>query len=176
METIIKDLLVQYIVNKGLINKHQHTFITNHSTATNLLECINDGLVSTKSPNRTDVVYIDFSKVFDSIVTSKLLFKLESYGFTGLLLKWIECFLSNRIQCVVLYHTYSSFNKVISGVPQGSVLGPILFLLYINDAVICCGHTKVQLFVDDAKLYSSINIDAVSISLQQSREQSGRMV
>jgi hypothetical protein len=97
METIIKDQLVQYLVNNGLLNKHQHAFIKNHSTATNLLESINDWLVSIKSPNRTDVVYIDFSKAFDSIVTSKLLYKLESYGVTGLLLKWIECFLSNRI-------------------------------------------------------------------------------
>ena len=75
MEVIIKDQLVQYLVDKGIINKHQHAFIRNHSTATNLLECINDWLVSIKSPSRTDVVYIDFSKVFD-IVTSKLLFKL----------------------------------------------------------------------------------------------------
>jgi ribonucleases P/MRP protein subunit RPP40 len=75
--------------------------------------------------------YIDFSKAFDSIVTSKLLYKLESNGVTGLSLKWIECFLSNRIQCVVLDHIFSSFSKVFSGVPQGSVLGTILFLLYI---------------------------------------------
>jgi hypothetical protein len=169
METIIKDQLVQYLVNNGLLNKHQHAFIKNHSTATNLLESINDWLVSIKSPNRTDVVYIDFSKAFDSIVTSKLLYKLESYGVTGLLLKWIECFLSNRIQCVVLDHTFSPFSQVVSGVPQGSVLGPILFLLYINDIEsVCCGTTKLQLFADDAKLYSSINIDAASVSLQQS--------
>jgi hypothetical protein len=169
METIIKDQLVQHLVNNCLLNKHQHAFIKNHSTATNLLESINDWLVSIKSPNRTDVVYIDFSKAFDSIVTSKLLYKLESYGVTGLLLKWIECFLSNRIQCVVLDHTFSPFSQVVSGVPQGSVLGPILFLLYINDIEsVCCGTTKLQLFADDAKLYSSINIDAVSVSLQQS--------
>jgi Reverse transcriptase (RNA-dependent DNA polymerase) len=164
IETIIKDQLVQYLVNKGHINKH-HAFIKNHSTATNLLECMNDWLVSIKSPNRTDVVYIYFSKAFNSIVTSKLLYKLESCGVTGLLLKWIECFLSNRIQCIVLDHTYSSFNKIISGCQQGSVLGPILFLLY---KIVCCGHTKLQLFVDDAKLYSIINIDATSVSLQQS--------
>jgi hypothetical protein len=64
MEAIIKDQLVRYLVDKGLINKHQHAFITNHSTATNLVECINDWIVSLESPNHTDVVYIDFSKAF----------------------------------------------------------------------------------------------------------------
>jgi Reverse transcriptase (RNA-dependent DNA polymerase) len=106
--------------------------------------------------------------VFDSIVTSKLLYKLEIDGVIRLLLKWIEYFLSSRIQCVVLDHPYSPFNKVISGVPQDSVL-PILFLLYVNDIdSVCCGLTTLQLFADDAKLYSSINIDAASVSLQQS--------
>ena len=109
MEVIIKDQLVQYLVDKGIINKHQHAFIRNHSTATNLLECINDWLVSIKSPSRTDVVYIDFSKVFDIVVTSKLLFKLECYGITGLLLRWIKCFICNRTQCVGFEHCYSFF-------------------------------------------------------------------
>ncbi len=111
MEAIIKDQLVRYLVDKGLINKHQHAFIANHSTATNLVECINDWIVSLKSPNRTDVVYIDFSKAFDSIVSSKLLFKLQSYGITGLLLNWIRCFLSNRTQCVVIERCQSAFQK-----------------------------------------------------------------
>jgi Reverse transcriptase (RNA-dependent DNA polymerase) len=76
---------------------------------------------------------------------------------------------SSVFSLIELDHTYSSFNKVISGVPQGSVLGPILFLLYINDTdSVCCGHTKLQLFADDAKLYSSINTDAASVSRQQS--------
>jgi ribonuclease P/MRP protein subunit RPP40 len=132
MEVIIKDQLVRYLVENGITNKHQHAFISNHSTATNLLECKNDWIVSMKT-SCTDVVYIDFSKAFDTVITSKLLFKLECYGITGLLLKCIKCFLSNRIQCVVLDYCCSSFSKVIGGVPQRSVLGPILFLIIIND-------------------------------------------
>jgi hypothetical protein len=169
MEAIIKDQSVHCLVDKGLINKHQHAFITNHSTATNLEECINDWIVSLKSSNRTDVVYIDFSKAFSLIVSSKLLFKLQSYGITGLLLNWIRCFLSNRTQCVVTERCQSAFQKVISDVPQGSVLGPILFLIYINDIdSVCCGDSHLQLFADDAKLYSSISIGSPSVSLQQS--------
>ena len=112
------------------------------------------------------MVYIDLSKAFDTIVTSKLLFKLECYGIMGLLLRWIKCFLCNRTQCVVLEHCHSSFTKVISGVPQGSVLGPILLLIYINGMdTVCSGNTHLQLFADDAKLYSSININEYSVPL-----------
>ena len=169
MESIIKDQMVQFLVDKGLINKHQHAFIKNHSTCTNLLESTQDWLVSLHSHLRTDVVYIDFSKAFDSIVISKLLFKLETYGISGHLLKWIGCFLRDRTQCVVVDHCSSSICSVVSGVPQGSVLGPLLFLFFINDIdAVCKGNTTLQLFADDAKLYSSVDFSAHSISLQQS--------
>ena len=168
MELIIKDQLISYLAKNDLINKHQHAFISNHSTATNLLECTNDWLVSIKSPSRTDVVYIDFSKAFDTVVITKLLLKLECYGVTGLLLSWIKFFLSNRTQSVVLDHWSPLPSKILSGVPQGSVLGPVLFLIYINDIdSVCCGNTHLLLFADDAKLYSSIDIDEVSVSLQR---------
>jgi ribonucleases P/MRP protein subunit RPP40 len=135
------------------------------------LERIIDWLVSIKSPSRTDVVYIDFSKAFDTVVTSKLLVKLECYGITGLLLRWIKCFLCNRTQCVVLKHCHSSFTKVTNSIPQGPVLGPILFLMYINDIdTVCSGNTHLQLFADDAKLCSTISINEVSVLLQRSRD------
>jgi hypothetical protein len=98
-------------------------------------------------------VYIDFSTAFDSIVISKLIFKLEAYGISGLLLKWITCFLHDRTQCVVVDHCFSPICSVASGVPQGSVLGPLLFLIFINDIdTVCKGNTTLQLFADDAKL------------------------
>lgn len=169
METIIKDQIVQFFVNKGIINKNQHAFIKKHSTASNLMECIHDWQVGLNSHQQTDVVYIDFSKAFDSIVHSKLLFKLGLYGIDGPLLKWIEIFLANRMQCVVTDYCFSPFCNVISGVPQGSVLGPILFLIYVNDlSTVCCGNTVLQLFADDAKLYSNISINDGTVSLQQS--------
>jgi hypothetical protein len=162
-------LTVSFLVEKGLISKHQHAFIKNHSTATNLLECLQDWSVGLNSRTQTDIIYIDFAKAFDSIVTSKLIYKLEFYGITGKLLKWIRGFLTDRSHRVFIDHCFSPNCSVKSGVPQGSVLGPLLFILYIKDIdSVCCGHTKLQLFADYAKLYCNINIENDSISLQQS--------
>jgi hypothetical protein len=169
MESLIKDQLLQFLVNKGLISKHQHAFLKNHSTASNLLDCLRDWSISLNSHRQTDIIYMDFAKAFDSIVLSKLLFKLELCGFTGLLLRWITSFLSNRSQRVVVDYCFSHSCSVLSGVPQGSVLGPVLFILFINDIdSVCCGNTVLKLFADDAKLYSNVSIDDSLSSLQRS--------
>ncbi len=97
----------------------------------------------------------------------KLLAKLYRLGICGTLLKWISAFLTNRVQSVVVENTFSSWVNVISGVPQGSVLGPILFLLFINDVTdISDSGTKFSLFADDIKIYSSIDIIEDCGSLQ----------
>ena len=117
----------------------------------------------------TDIIYIDFSRAFDSIAYSKLLKKLESYGIVGKLLNWISSFVNDRYQCVAIENCFSSVAKVISGVPQGSVLGPILFIIFINDIdSVCHGQTKMKLYADDAKLYSEIVLKDCSLSLQTS--------
>ena len=108
------------------------------STNTNLLECTFDWFVALAHSDSVDVIYIDFSKAFDSIVYSKLLFKLSSLGITGKLLAWLAAFLHNRSQCVAIENVFSSVSSVISGVPQGSVLGPVLFLVFIYDIDVIC--------------------------------------
>lgn len=169
MESVIKEQLLDYLLRKQLISRKQHAFITKHSTATNLLECTHDWVVSIGKHMCTDVVYIDFSRAFDSIVFSKLLAKIAALGINGKLLQWISAFLHNRQQCVAIENCFSSVADVISRVPQGSVLGPVLFLIFINDIEsVCCGNTSLQLFADDLKLYSSVNIGNISQSLQQS--------
>jgi hypothetical protein len=160
MESIIKDQLVTYLLAKGLISKQQHAFIKKHSTVTNLLECTHDWAVAMHDYHSVDTIYIDFKGAFDSVVHSKLIFKLNSLGINGNLLRWINAFLSGRSQCVVVEHCFSEWSPVLSGVPQGSVLGPILFILFIDDiAAICSGVISHKLYADDLKLYSTINSD-----------------
>lgn len=93
MKAIIKDQMVQFLVDKGLVNKHEHAVIKSHSTSTNSLESIQDWQVSLNSHLRTHVVYIDFSRALESIVVSKLLLKLEMYDISR---KWIGFFLRER--------------------------------------------------------------------------------
>jgi len=118
-------------LSKGLINKQQHGFISKHSTVTKLLESISDWSLSFHGKQPVDVIYIDFSRAFDSVVNSTLIHKFHCFNINGLLLKWIEAFLYCLSQSVVVENHYSSLSKVISGVPQGSVLGPMPFILYL---------------------------------------------
>ena len=105
---------------------------------------------------RVDAVYIDFAKAFDSVSHSKLLLKATLYGFTSHLLDWLSSFLSDRFQCVYIHESQSTLLPVISSVPQGSVLGPLLFLIYINDLPDCLTPpVKVKIYADDTKLYSA---------------------
>ena len=104
---------------------------------------------------QTDVVLLDFSKAFDRVPHHRLCYKLSRYGIRGNTLSWIKNFLSGRLQQVIINGHSSSYTKVISGVPQGTVLAPLLFLCYINDLpqnVI----SRVKLYADDVLLYTTI--------------------
>ena len=96
---------------------------------------------------------MDFCKAFDAVPHGRLLVKLQSYGITGNIYKWVEDFLKDRVQCVRVGNACSSETSVLSGIPQGSVLGPILFTIFINDLPDCVSGT-CKVFADDTKIYN----------------------
>ena len=114
----------------------------------------------------TDSIYLDFSKAFDTVPHQRLLIKLEGYGISDHVLNWIRDFLTNRSQQISVNGAKSSSAPVTSGVPQGSVLGPVLFIYYINDLP-SVTEGILKIFADDTKAYSTVQSDADSNKLQQ---------
>jgi Reverse transcriptase (RNA-dependent DNA polymerase) len=117
MELILKDQSLSYLSGKHLISRHQHAFIIKHSTTTNLLESLRDWSIALNKSNLVDVTYIDFRHEFDSIVFTKLLYKLQCYGVSVRLLAWLSAFVTGRSQCVVVENFHSSYVDIINGVP-----------------------------------------------------------
>ena len=124
--------------------------------ALNLLKLSTIGLLHFENRFSVDSAYLDFAKAFHTVSHHKLIFKLESYGISVNLLAWITAFLTNRLQRVQVGNCLSRLINVISGVPKSGVLGPILFIIYINDVsdFFTDSSVTVKLYADDAKLYS----------------------
>lgn len=157
-ESGIKDHLLDYMYTHKFVSDDQHGFLSKRSTCTNLLEALNDWTRNLDCKADTLVAYIDFAKAFDSVSIPKLIHKLSYLGVCGNVLSCIESFLTNRLQRVKVGSTYSSLRSVLSGVPQGSVLGPILFIVFINDiADKLPPEMRSKIFADDLKSYIKID-------------------
>ena len=152
MERIIKRHTFNFLFRNHIISDQQFGFVPGRSTTLQLLRALEDWTAELDSGNEVDIIYIDFQKAFDSVPHKRLLRIIEFYGIRGKTLDWITDFLSGRKQRVIVNESHSQWAEVTSGVPQGSVLGPILFLLYINS--MSNGVTsKMFYFADDAKIY-----------------------
>ena len=147
----MKNVMVRHLVNNNLICTHQHGFMRAKSCLTNLLECLD---IITEVINRgfyVILIFLDFAKASDSVDHHKLILKLKAFGFRGELLDWLIDFINDRRQRVIIGNSVSEWANVSSGVPQGSVLGPLLFLIFINDMPDKLNHI-CKLFADDSKL------------------------
>ena len=155
LESIIRDHITEHIVQNSLLSSCQHGFVRGRSCSTQLLKCLDIWIHLLDEGTSIYVIYLDFAKAFDSVSHKRLLNKLKAYGVTNKLCKWSAEFLMGRKQKVIVNGVDSTWQDVLSGVPQGSVLGPLYFIIFINDLPDIV-HNFIALFADDAKLFSAI--------------------
>ncbi len=166
MEKLIRNRITTTLEENGMFTAHQHGFSKNRSSLTNILETLEDWTEAIEEGYGIDAVYLDYQKAFDTVPHERLVTKLRWYGIDGALLSWIKDFLTSRQMRVCVNSGSSKWSTVTSGVPQGSVLGPLLFLLYVNDipSELKC---KIKMFADDTKIWKRIRTIEDGLELQK---------
>ncbi len=155
LEKVIRKQIVHHMKRNKLFSSYQHGFLEKRSCLSNLLTTMEDWTQILEDKGAVECVYLDFMKAFDTVPHQKLLKKLHGYQITGKVYSWISQFLTGRHQRVIVNGTPSKEEKVVSGVPQGSVLGPTLFLVFINDLPETV-DVSVRIFADDTKIFNKI--------------------
>lgn len=164
-ESLIYPTLSRHV--QHLLSPAQHGFVSARSTITNLSNCMHYVTGQVDARQQVDTIYTDFSKAFDKVSHKILISKLSSFGIGGSLLSWLSSYLVNRYSFVVVKGASSYTYKATSGVPQGSILGPLLFNVFINDISNCFQHSKYFIFADDLKFCKSISNSDDARKLQE---------
>ena len=165
LESMVRSEVLKHLLANNVLSRRQYGFINGRSTTLQLLHFLDACTKSIVQGNVVDTIYFDFKEAFDMVPHKRLLAKLEFYGIKGKLLKWIEEFLTGRQQCVIVNGQKSSPGCVTSGIPQGTVLGPLLFVIYINDILENISSDGF-LFADDTKIFREITSKEDSLNLQ----------
>ena len=152
LESMVRDWLLQHLTDHELLHSAQYKFLLKQWCTSQLLEVLDDWNTAIEDGQPVDVCYLDFAKAFDLVPHGLLLRKLKAYGITGNPLTWIESFLSGSLRRVLVQEGSSDWCLVTSGILQGSVLGPTLFIIYMNDLPECVTDC-VRMFADDTKMY-----------------------
>ena len=164
MERIMYDQMYEYLNQNNLFSKHQFGFRPYHSTTTTLLDCTNEWYTNMDRGLYNLVVFLDLKKAFDTVDHEILLSKFEMYGFQRKALNLLRCYLTHRTQSCQLASILSMEKEIICGIPQGSILGPLLFIMYINDLPSCLERTTPRMFADDT------NLTAVGRTISEAEE------
>ena len=151
IERIIRKILVSYFESNNILSEKQHGFRSGHSCLTQLIAHFDDVADGLRHDQDTDSIYLDYAKAFDKVDHALLIKKMKIYGVHQKLIRWIEDFLTNRNQRVTVGGVHSKDAMIKSGVPQGTVLGPLLFIIFINDLEKCVKYSSVRFFADVVK-------------------------
>ena len=166
IESIIRDKLMEYTESNNLFSNKQFGFLNGSSTVLQLLTVLDKWTKIIDEGGTIDCVYFDFKKAFDKVPHQRLIHKAEQYGIKGDIINWIKSFLDSRTQQVVINGELSEPKNVTSGIPQGSVLGPLLFVIYINDLPDQM-KSDMFLFADDTKIFRRISTKQDEVILQK---------
>ena len=160
LESIIRTAILDHLTQNNLICKNQYGFVPKRSTSLQLLKVMEEWIQVIDNGGNIDVIYLDVMKAFDQVPKNRLLTKLSSCGIKKNLLQWIDSFLTNRTLTVLVNGCKSGEGMATSGVPQGSVLGPLLFVIYINDLPNEL-LSAVYMFADDTKMFREMKDNSI---------------